>query len=450
MFIITVGLSHKKAPVEVREKLAFTKSDIPRLFDNLFSDEILQSTKFNAIDSRLDGKKPSAENEKLKANRKIDGCVILSTCNRTEIYAASKDIDGALAKIWHLLATTSGMAVEELQNYLYNYTCRQAVTHLFRVAAGLDSMVVGETEILGQVSEAYEIALENSASNSVMNILFQKAISVGKQVRAKTQISYGAVSVGYAAVELAKKNFGDISNCSILIIGAGEVGELVIRNLADNSASEVMVCNRSYEKAVELASSFGGNARRFNQLFESVSEADIVVACTAAPNYIITREQMAAIMTQREGRGIFLIELSVPRNIDPEVNQLENVHLYNIDDLQRVVNESFNDRAIEADKSENMVQTAVDNFMKWLNSCSVVPVITALREKGADIKDTELEKTLRKMGNLTEREKKILSSMANSIVNKLLHMPTIQLKKYSQTEQGHLYAQILRNLFELP
>jgi len=420
MFIVAVGLSHKKTPVEIREKLAFMTSDIPRLF------------------------------EKLKADRKIDGCVIISTCNRTEIYAASKDADSALSEIQNLLATESGMELGELQNYLYNFTCRQAVMHLFRVASGLDSMVLGETEILGQVSEAYEIALENSASNSVMNILFQKALSVGKQVRTRTQISYGAVSVGYAAVELAKQVFGDIQDCPILIVGAGEIGELVIRNLADNNASEILVCNRTYERAVELARSLGGKTFPFDQLFECVSNVDIVVACTAALNYIITKEQMASIMEKRGGRRIFLIELSVPRNIEPEVNQLENVHLYNIDDLQKVMDESLKEREIEAAKSESIVQVAVDNFMKWLNSCSVIPAITALREKGERIKDAELSKTFRKMGNLTEREQKILSSMANSIVNKMLHIPTIQLKKYAQTEQGHLYAQVLRNLFELP
>lgn len=420
MFVIAIGVSHKRASVEVRERLAFNNINLPSSF------------------------------ERLKATGKIAGCVILSTCNRTEIYAASKDVDAALSEIWKFLATESGMEVEQLQNYLYNLTCQQAIAHLFRVAAGLDSMIFGETEILGQVAKAYQIASENSASNSALNVLFQKALKVGKQVRTETQIGYGASSVGSAAVELAKQVFSDIQSCSILLIGAGEIGELVARNLAANSASKVMVCNRSYDRAQKLASQLDGRAVPFEKLFECMSLADLVVSCTTAPDYIITKEQLAPFIETRGGKPIFLIDLAVPRDIEPESSQLKHTYLYNIDDLQSIVDENLKERKIEAKEAERIIEKAVDNFLKWLNSRSVVPVIKALCERGEEIRDAELEKALRKLGPLSEREEKIVHSMANSIVNKLLHSPIIQLRKHAQTEQGHLYAEILRNLFDLP
>ncbi|MFQ6044240.1 MAG: glutamyl-tRNA reductase [Candidatus Poribacteria bacterium] len=419
MYISVVGVSHKRTPLEVRERLAFDNSYLPKLF------------------------------EKLKVTGEVAGCVILSTCNRTEIYAASKDVDAALAEIWKLLAAESGMEVEQLQDYLYNLTCQQAITHLFRVAAGLDSMILGETEILGQVSKAYQIAHEYSASNSALNFLFQKALKVGKQVRTETRIGQGAASVGSAAVELAKQVFSDIRSCFVLLIGAGEIGELVARHLAANSVSEVMVCNRSYDRAQKLALKLNGRAVPFEKLSKCISLADLVVSCTAAPDYIITKEQLSSLTERRGGEPIFLIDLAVPRDIEPEAGQLKQTYIYNIDDLQSIVDENLKERRVEAKKAEAIIEKAVDNFLKWLNSRSAVPVIKALSEKGQKIGDAELEKVLRKLGPLTEREEKLLRSMANSIVNKLLHTPIVQLRKYAQTEQGHLYAEILRNLFDL-
>jgi glutamyl-tRNA reductase len=419
MFITVVGVSHKRTSVEVRERLAFNNTYLPCLL------------------------------ERLKASGKIEGCVILSTCNRTEIYVTSRDLDSALPEIWELLADESGLQAEQLQNYLYNLTCQQAVAHLFRVAAGLDSMILGEAEILGQVTRAYEISCENAASNSVLNVLFQKALKVGKQVQTRTRIGNGASSVGSAAVQLARQAFSDIQNCSVLLIGAGEMGRLVARNMANNSTSEVMVCNRSYNKAQELASEFDGRAVPFERLFECMSLTNLVVSCTAAPDYIITKEQLVSLMAEREGRPMFLVDLAVPRDIEPESKQLKHVHLYNIDDLQSIVDESLDERKLEAREAERIIEKAVDGFLKWLNGRSVVPIIKALCDKGEEIRDAELGKALRKLGPLTEREEKILRSMANSIINKLTHTPIIRLREYAQMEQGHLYAQILRNVFDL-
>lgn len=420
MFVTAVGVSHKKTPVEVRERLALNSGRLPSLY------------------------------ERLKATGKIAGCVIISTCNRTEIYASSMDADAALSEIWDLLAEESGIDSEQLQDYLYNLTCQDAIAHLFRVAAGLDSMILGEQEILGQVARAYQVACENGASNCVMNVLFQKALKVGKQVRTETRISNGASSVGSAAVEMAKQTFGDIQNSAVMLIGAGEMGRLVARNLANNSASEVMVCNRSYDRAQELASEFDGSAVPFNDLFEYMPRADIVVSCTSAPGYIISKERLAPVMEMRRGKPVFLIDLAVPRDIEPGLDQMECVHSYNIDSLQNIVDESLDEREQEAMKAEAIIEGAIDNFSKWINSRHVVPVIKALCKKGEEIKDSELEKALRKLGDVTEREEKILRAMVHSVVNRMSQTAIVQLKKHSQTDQGPLYAQVMRNLFDLP
>lgn len=420
MYIITIGVSHKGTPIEIREKLAFEKSQLPSVY------------------------------ERLKATGKVAGCVILSTCNRMEIYATSKDVDAALSEMWELLAAESGIRVEQLKEYLYNITCEQAVVHLFRVASGLDSMIFGEMEILGQVSRAYQISCENSACNSVLNVLFQRALKVGKQVRTETRIGTGASSVGAAAVELAKEMIGDIQERSILLVGAGEMGRLVARNIANNGVSEVMVCNRSYERAQELAAEFDGCAVPFGKLSECMSRADLVLTCTSAPDYIITKEQLMTIIEARNGNPMFLIDLAVPRDVEPESAQLEGLHLYNIDDLQNMVDESLNERELEARKAEKIIERAMDNFGKWLNSRHAVPVIQALYKKGEEIRDAELEKAMRKLGPLTGREEKILRSMASSIASKLMNTPIVQLRQYAQTEQGRLYAQVAQSLFDLP
>ena len=420
MFVTAVGVSHKKTPVEVRERLAINSDSLPSLY------------------------------ERLKAAGKIAGCVIISTCNRTEVYTSSMDADVALSEIWGLLSEESGIDSGQLQDYLYNLTCQEAIAHLFRVTAGLDSMILGEQEILGQVARAYQTGCEYGASNCVMNVLFQKALKVGKQVRTETRISNGASSVGSAAVEMAKQTFGDIQNSAVMLIGAGEMGRLVARNLANNCASEVMVCNRSHERAQELASEFDGSAVPFDDLFEYMPRADIVVSCTAAPDYIISKERLAPVMEMRRGKPVFLIDLAVPRDIEPGVDQLECVHSYNIDSLQSIVNESLGDREQEAMKAEAIIEMAIDNFSRWINSRHAVPVIKALREKGEEIKDSELEKAFRKLGDVTEREEKILQAMVHSVVNRMSQTAIVQLKKHSQTDQGPLYAQVMRSLFDLP
>ena len=310
-------------------------------------------------------------------------------------------------------------------------------------------MIIGEMEILGQIVRAYQIACENSASNTVLNVLFQKAIKVGKKVRTETHIGNGTSSVGAAAVELAKQTFGDVHNLSILLIGAGEMGRLVARNLSNNGASEVMVCNRSYDKAQELAVQFNGCVVSFENLSEYMVKADLILSCTSAPNYIITKEELARVMEMRCYKPMLLIDLAVPRDIEPESSQLDCIDIYNIDDLQGIVNRSLEERKLEAEKAEIIVDKAIDNFLRWLNDFHVVPVIKALYQKGEEIRDTELEKAIRKLGPLTEREDKIIRSMAYSITSKLINTPIIQLREHTNKKQGYMYVQMTKELFNL-
>ncbi|MEK7395332.1 MAG: glutamyl-tRNA reductase [Candidatus Poribacteria bacterium] len=418
MYIITVGVSHKTTPIEVREKLTFDNTQLASTF------------------------------ERLKASGVIAGCVILSTCNRTEIYATSKDADSALSEIRDFLAEKSGIEIEQLQKYIYNITCQQAITHLFRVASGLDSMILGEMEILGQIARAYQVACENSACNNVLNVLFQKALKVGKQVRSETRIGNGASSVGAAAVELAKQVFNDVESRSIMLIGAGEMGRLVARNLTNNGVSDVMVCNRSHDKAQELAIQFNGCTVPFDNLSEYIHKADLILTCTSAPNYVITKEQLSQAVEMRK-KTILLIDLAVPRDVEPESSELENVCLYNIDDLQNIVDKSLKERKLEAEKAELIIENAIDNFLKWLNNFHIVPVIKALCQKGEEIRDTELEKAFRKLGTLTEREEKVLRSMAYAITSKLINSPIVQLGELNNTKQGYVYTQMVKDLFNL-
>lgn len=417
MFIVVVGLNHKTAPVEVREGLAFSARNIGDALTNL------------------------------KAREEIHGCAILSTCNRTEIYAAVTDVDTGLAGIHRFIEEYTNTPISETKHYLYTPTCENAVRHLFRVSSGLDSMVLGETQILGQVKEAYQLASEHQASNGVLNTLFQQAISAGKRVRTETDIDKNAVSISYAAVEMVRQLYGTLEGSSILIIGAGEMSELTAKHLVANGVSSVLVSNRSFDRAQVLAEEFGGKAVKFDHLFEYMKSADIVISCTASPKYIVNKNQMIDVMD--ESKKICIIDIAVPRDINPDVNEIKGVTLYDIDDLQNVVDKNLEERKQAAKIAEKIVENELTQFLDWLNSLFVVPTIVALKDKGKQIKEAELEKALNKLGELTKREEKIIKTLANSIVNQLLHDPVLNLKSYANTKQGHLYTEILQNLFNL-
>lgn len=419
MFLVTVGLNHRTAPVEIREKVTFPENTLPEALI------------------------------KLKEYPKIFGCIILSTCNRTEIYAATVDVEVGLNSIKQFLAEWSRIDLCEINNFLYNHTMYGPVHHLFRVASGLDSMILGETQILGQVRVAYQKACEIGTTNRVLNTLFQQAITVGKRVRTETKIDQNAVSVSYAAVELAKNIFGGLEGRTIMILGAGKMSELTAKHLLSNGVSNVTVANRSFDKAVAMAEQFGGHAINYSDLFKHMADVDIVISCTAATHCIILPEDMVNVMEKRCGRTIILIDIAVPRDVDPAVGSIAGVNLYDIDDLQHVVDKNLEDRKKAACVADEIVKEEMDEFLKWLNVQFVTPTVSALKARGEEIKQKELERALNRLGNLSDREKKVIGSLANSIVNQLLHEPITQLKNYALTHQGHMYTEILQNLFSL-
>ncbi|MDA8227076.1 MAG: glutamyl-tRNA reductase [Desulfitobacterium hafniense] len=419
MFPVVVGVNHRTAPLEIRERMSFHPSKIEGALSEL------------------------------KCYPSVQGVVILSTCNRLEVYAATTDVQEGINSVKSFLAEHGGFEDKELYQYLYVHTLYEAVRHLYRVVSGLDSMILGETQILGQVSRAYEQAIEAGVTNKVINVFFQNALTVGKRVRTETLIDQHPTSISYTAVELAKQIFGELAGKSILILGAGEMSALTAKHLVAAGASTVMVSNRSYDRAKALASEFYGKAVPFEALDEHLEKADIVISATASTHFVISTERMEQVMANRRNRSILLVDIAVPRDIHPEVADLPGVTLYDIDDLRGVVDRHQEAREVAAQSAESIVDDEMNKFLKWHNSLFVIPTIVALQEKGQKIKDALLASTLEKLGNISPKQEKIISSMANSIVNHLLHAPITNLKEFANTKQGHLYTEILQNLFDL-
>jgi len=419
MLIVVAGVNHRTAPVAVREKLSFSGSSLKEALS------------------------------RLKASPVIDGCVVLSTCNRTEIYAAPLELDEGLNAIWAFLSRWSGASISEVKNYTYVHSLYDTIRHLFRVAAGLDSMLLGETQILGQVRDAYRSACDCGATNRVLNTLFQQAITVGKRVRTETGIDRNAVSISYAAVELARQNLGSLDGRSVLIIGAGKMSGLTAGYLVANGVSGVIVSNRSYDRAAELAAQFNGRAVRFDELYKYMEKADIVISCTAASHCVVRAGELARVMEQRRGRKIMLVDIAVPRDIEPEAGRLDGVSLFDIDDLKNVVDQNLEERRQAAFQAEEIIEEELAEFMQWLSTQFVVPTIAALKKWGEEIKEAELRRALNRLGEMSEHDRKVICSLAGAIVNRILHVPVAQLKSYALTSEGHLYTEVLQNLFNL-
>lgn len=415
MKVFVVGLNHKTADVDVREKLAFNGS---RLEEGLI---------------------------KFKELPDIEEAMILSTCNRVELYANVRDTVKAFESIKTFLSEFHNLNRGSLDNALYIYDDINAVRHIFRVASSLDSMVIGEPQILGQLKDAFELALEKKTTGVLLNRLMKKAISVAKRVRTKTRIAENAVSISFAAVELAKKIFTDLSKRVFMLLGAGEMAELAARHLISNGVKEVIVSNRTYERACELAKEFNGRPVKFDEFIQEIVRADIVICSTGAPKYVLLKNQMQKVMKERKQRPAFIIDISVPRNIDPEINDLDNIYLYNIDDLQGVVDANIFERQKEAEKAEKIIEEEIETFLKWQSSLDSVPTIIALREKAEEIKKEELDKLLNKIPEIGEKEKKAIEYMASAIINKLIHPPTTALKEDS--EDRDILIAIIKRLY---
>ncbi len=417
MNILVIGLNHKTAPIEIREKVAF---DGPKL------------------DEAIAALKNSAE---VKEN------IILSTCNRVEIYAGVSGLDSGIESIKDFISNFHEVPRDLLDKSLYIHKGPAAVKHMYRVASSLDSMIVGEPQILGQLKDAYDSALKNKSTGVFLNKLMRKSVSVAKRIRTETKIAESAVSISFAAVELAKKIFDDLSTKSFMLIGAGEMAELAARHLINNGVKDVYVTNRTIARAEELATEFNGKVIPFESFIQELQHTDIVICSTGAPHYILMKDHVHQTMKARKQKSVFIIDISVPRNIDPEINDLDNVYLYDVDNLQGVIETNIQERAKEAEKAEKIVNEEIGSFLKWNDSLAATPTIVALRSMAEEIRKTELEKTLQKLGPVEEKTIRSIEQLSTAIVNKLIHPPTAALK--SEEDEMEQMLDIVQKLFKL-
>ena len=408
MHIIVVGLNYKTAPVEIRERLTFNET---QLCDAM---------------KKLSSKKSILEN------------VIISTCNRTEIYAVVDQLHTGRYYIKEFLSEWFHFDQDEFSPFLFIYEQEGAIEHLFKVSCGLNSMILGETQILGQVRTSFLLSQQEHTTGTVFNQLFKQAITLAKRGHSETDIGANAVSVSYAAVELAKKIFGSLNQKHVLVFGAGKMGELAIQNLHSNGASKVTVINRTFEKAQGLADRFDGEARSLQELQCSLVEADILISSTGASGYVISKEMMANVTKMRKGKPIFMVDIAVPRDIDPAISELENVFLYDIDDLEGIVEANLQERKKAAEKIMLMIECEIVDFKQWLNLLGVVPVISALRQKALAIQSETMESMERKLAHLSDRDIKVINKHTKSIINQLLKDPILQAKELaSQPDAKH-------------
>ncbi|RPH50599.1 MAG: glutamyl-tRNA reductase [Desulfobacteraceae bacterium] len=416
--IILIGLNHKTAPVEIRERLAVSKEEAAAMLDAI------------------------------KESSSVNEVVLFSTCNRVEILMAAGDKADAIETAKRHLSGFKKVPLAQFKDSIYVYEGDKAVRHIFRVASSLDSMMVGEPQILGQIKEAYFNATKRKTSGVILNRLLHRTFFTAKKIRTETGIGDHAVSISYAAIELARKIFGQLEGKKVLLIGAGEMAELAVEHLLKNRVKEIFVANRTFKNGVELARKFGGNAIRFEEIPGFILQVDIIISSTGSPDIIITKEQVKQIMPGRRNRPLFFIDIAVPRDVDPEINKLNNVYVYDIDDLNGVIDENIEDRNKEAVKGERIIEEAVISFMRWYYSLDVVPTIIELRNKIDSIVTAEIQKTLQSM-NLPESDREAFYRMKNALINKIMHNPTLLLKRNGCHGNNSVYIDITRKLFNL-
>ena len=416
-FSIT-GVNHKTAPVEVRERLAFDELSLAAAL--------------------LD----------LKGRPGFCEGMILSTCNRVEVALTSEDTT-AILSVDEFLADTRQVARDWVTPYLYHYEDSEAIRHLFRVAASLDSMVVGEPQILGQLKSAYAMAKEHGAVSGFLDTLLTRAFNVAKRVRSETEIGANAVSVSYAAVELARDIFGTLDDKKVLIVGAGKMSELAARHLRRSGATHIYVTNRTHERAVEMAQLFDGKIIEYTKFMGFLPEVDIVITSSGAPHYILTRDEMKKVIDARRNRPMFLIDIAVPRNIEPSVNKLDNVFLYDIDDLQKVVDTNLEGRLQSAEEAEAIIREEVERMMARLKTREVVPTIVSLQEQLEKLRAGELARMRGKFGTLTPEQEEALIALTKGIINKIAHGPISELRRQANQPDGHHVVVAIRKVFRL-
>jgi glutamyl-tRNA reductase len=417
--IFLVGMNHRTAPVSLRECIAFSE------------DESMDAlTHF-------------------RRHPQVREVVLLSTCNRVEILLATDDLASAEAAAKSYLSQSKKMPVEQFEPALYTYKDDEAVRHVFRVAASLDSMMVGEPQILGQVKEAYLSATEQKTSGVLLNRLLHRAFFVAKRVRTETGIGDHAVSISYAAIELGRKIFGDLEGRKVLLLGAGEMAELAVEHLQHHQVGDVYVANRTFERGLELAQKYNGKAIHFAEIIDVLTHVDVIISSTGASEYVLTAKQVKGTLRGRRNRPLFFIDIAVPRDIDPAINRLPNVYLYDIDDLKAVVEENIEDRHREAIQAERIVEEAVVRFRQWYEDLEVVPTIVALRRKIESIVDQELARTEQALDPLSDDQREALGRMKAALVKKMLHDPTLYLKSSGCRRDRTLYLDVARKLFKL-
>lgn len=419
MDVLVIGINHRTAPVEIREKLSFA------------GEELGSSLRRVLVHSEF------TEN------------MILSTCNRVEIYATTQQPEKGIASLKNFLAEYHGISLEEFEESLYVHLGEAAIRHVFRVASSLDSMVVGEPQILGQIKEAHAIASRHRTSGIIINKLLHRAFHVAKRIRTETKIGNSAVSISYAAVELAKKIFGTLEEKAVMLLGAGEMAELAARHLVVAGVQKVVVASRTYGRAVDLAATFGGEAVEYAEFIERLDGVDIVISSTGAPHFILRPDDVLKVIKARKNEPMFFIDIAVPRDIDPRVNEIENVYVYDIDDLQEVVDANRDRRAREAERAEEIVEEEVHTFCNWYTSLEVVPTIVSLREKFEEIRRRELSKYLSSSGEVNGKERKSLEALTSAIVKKILHDPVTFLKHPDVDADTDAYVDTVRKLFRL-
>jgi glutamyl-tRNA reductase len=411
-----IGLNHKTAPVEVRERLALPESHLPDACKSLCQ------------------------------HPGIEEGMILSTCNRVELLArsvnGSADLRGFVCAYFHL-------DPGEYERYFYEYREQDAVRHLFRVTSSLDSMVVGEPQILGQVKEAYAVARAVGAVNSQLDSLLTRAFAVAKRVRTETAVGSSAVSIASVAVELAKKIFGSLQGKHVYLVGAGKMSELAARHLIAHGAASIFVANRTYDRAVQLAHKFNGQAIVFEQLYDTCDKADIVITSTGAPHAIFRREHGELFLSRRRNRPMFFIDIAVPRDVDPGLNKLDGIFVYDIDDLQQAVSSHVADRKKEAERAEVIVASEVERFQARLQTLDVVPTIVSLQDHLETIRQAEIDRVRGRLGPLSPDQEMAVDALTKGIINKIMHTPISTLKTAARESEATTVVDLVRRLFNL-
>jgi len=416
---VVLGISYKTAPIEVRELFSFSQEN---------------------LESGV---------RQLKGKDHIEECAILSTCNRVEIYAVSENVESCLESIKTFLSEFHGIPEETFSPHIYYSIGHMAARHLFNVASSIDSMVVGEPQVLGQVKGAYKMAASQGTTGVILNRLFHTSFFAAKRIRTETGIGSHAVSISYVAVELAKRIFDDLSTRSVMLIGAGEMAEIAAQHLIRAGINDLLIASRKFRNAVELSEKLNGRAIRFDEVFYHLKDVDIVITATGSQDFIIKPNHAKEALKLRNNEPMFLIDIAVPRDIDPRIEDISDIYLYDIDDLKNVSDENIKTRKESLHKAQEIILEVEKSFESWLNGLKAVPAIIDLKKRFETIKEIELEKAFDKLEGISEEDRYVIELMASRIIGKILHNPLTNLKKESSTSMGALYVDSIKRLFEL-